>query len=384
MTAMRVLHILGTARPGGVETFVVNAVKVMGRDGYDFSACIVGAEGPVADELRVLGVDVTVLGTSGRLGVIAILRLAKLLLRGGFQVVHLHVGGRLLQFLVATLSAGAVIAHLHGPPVEPPDPFLSRKARTRRVRRVLAARPDRVLTCDPDIASEVSRACPELEGKVDVVPCGVDTERFRACSRDSQRASEARDSLGLSPSDFVLMFVGRLVPQKGIAQLARMFGRVSGRLPSVKLVVIGDGPLRSELETFLPGGSVVLMGERTDVERWLPACDALVLTSAWEAFGIVSLEAMASARPVIAFGVDGVPRVVVDGECGQLVPPGDVEAFARAVVALAGDRALCARMGAAARLRVEQHFSADRVAVQLEGLYALTMTRHSSKKSAAT
>src|SRR3569832_289881 len=248
-----------------------------------------------------------------------------MLIAGDIDIVHLHVGGRWIQFVVRSASRAPAIAHLHGPPLEPSDEPPSARASMQAAQRVMNSRPVRILTCNDLIAGDMVAAIPGLRGRIGVIPYGVDAARFRAFDRGSAHALSARQALGLDASDFVLAFVGRLVPQKGIGQLIEIVERIASKVPGLKLVVIGDGPLRMELERLsqlMGQGRVTLMGERRDVERWLPACDVLALTSKWEPFGIVSLEAMASGRVVVGFAIDGVPAVVDHGVTGLLVNGG--------------------------------------------------------------
>ena len=139
----------------------------------------------------------------------------------------------------------------------------------------------------------------------------------------------------------IALFVGRLVPYKGADVLLRALARVD-----VAAVVIGDGPMRGELERLSRDlkleSRIFFLGPLEDdaVAAWYAACDLFVLPSVTraEAFGLVQLEAMARAKPVISTRLaTGVPWVNVDGVTGIVVPPGDSEALAAALQTLAGD-----------------------------------------------
>lgn len=163
----------------------------------------------------------------------------------------------------------------------------------------------------------------------------------------------------------VLAAVGRLVPQKGFDLLLRAFAEVAPRFPEWTLVIWGEGEERPNLErqrdslglqhrVRLPG-----LSERPGI--WVETADAFVLSSRYEGWGIVLLEAMGAGLPVVSFDCEWGPREMVrDGVDGLLVPREDVPALARALAAVLADEALRARLGAAARASAER-FAADRV-----------------------
>jgi rhamnosyl/mannosyltransferase len=176
----------------------------------------------------------------------------------------------------------------------------------------------------------------------------------------------------------IALFVGRLVPYKGADVLLRALAHTD-----VAAVVIGDGPMRGDLERLSRElkleSRVFFLGPVEDdaVAAWYAACDVFVLPSVTraEAFGLVQLEAMARAKPVISTRLPtGVPWVNVDGLTGFVVPPGDVDALAAALRALAGDPALRAGMGRAGRARFEQEFTRERMTERTVAMYGRVMT----------
>jgi rhamnosyl/mannosyltransferase len=176
----------------------------------------------------------------------------------------------------------------------------------------------------------------------------------------------------------IALFVGRLVPYKGADVLLRALAGTD-----VAAVIVGDGPLRGELEELarqLPLQSrVFFLGAVDDgtVAAWYAACDLFVLPSVTraEAFGLVQLEAMARAKPVISTRLaTGVPWVNVDGVTGIVVPPGDSDALAAALRTLGADAALRTRLGQAGRARFEAEFTRDRMIDRTVAMYRKVMT----------
>ena len=112
------------------------------------------------------------------------------------------------------------------------------------------------------------------------------------------------------------------------------------------------------------------LGHVTPIQRAIEESQVVVVPSLGEGFGMVALEAMERARPVIASTVGGLPEIVADGETGLVVPPADAEALAEAIVALAGDLPRAAEMGRAARTRALEEFTPERCVERVESLYA--------------
>lgn len=207
--------------------------------------------------------------------------------------------------------------------------------------------------------------------RTDVIPSGVDTDRFRATTSNA----EAKSALGLPTDRPLIGTVGRLEPRKGTSTLVAALAalRASGH-PDAALVVVGEGPLRAELAAEATrlglGSAVSWLGDRADVSAVLAALDVFVLPSRTEGMSNALLEAMAMTRPLVATAVGGTPEVIADGTSGLLVPADDPAAMAVAIGRLLGDAAFAARLGAAARQAVEERYGARSMVRRLEAVYA--------------
>ncbi|HSC63975.1 MAG TPA: glycosyltransferase family 1 protein [Caldimonas sp.] len=240
-----------------------------------------------------------------------------------------------------------------------------------------------------DTAERVIAECPQDEidlvrlygadrERIATVPCGVDLDEFAPADR-----SAARRALGLDDSQFVVLQLGRMVPRKGVDNVIRGVARLRDRHAARLLVVGGDaappGRIRSdEMQRLVDladacgiADRVTFAGhrQRSELAAYYAACDVFVTTPWYEPFGITPLEAMASARPVIGSDVGGVRYSVVDGVTGFLVPPRDPDALADRLEHLRADPRLARAMGRAGARRVRTHFTWDRVAEELEGVY---------------
>jgi len=166
--------------------------------------------------------------------------------------------------------------------------------------------------------------------------------------------------------------VGSLTKRKGHATLIRAVAQIPAAIP-LRVTIVGDGPERAELVALIAeagvAGRVELAGYRSDAWAFLADADAYVQPSLHESFGISVLEAMAARLPVVASRTGGIPEIVTSEENSILVPPGDADALAAALIRIASDAALRERLGAAARERVESAFTIEQTARNYERLY---------------
>jgi glycosyltransferase involved in cell wall biosynthesis len=328
--------------------------------------------GEVEAELRAAGVDVVSLSLGPRLvaarAVRAVVRTAAELRAHGVQIVHGY------QWRPALV--GAIAARLARVPLvlASKRSLTGDDTRARRAWRLIARHVDTVV---------VNAAALRQEGEADgmaarwaFIPSGVDVERFG----NGPSSAEAKRALGLDPLRPVVGSIGRLESRKGHEHFLRaaqtMCTLANGLRPQV--VIVGAGPLRAELARRageLGVAEIVrFTGPMADVRLALAGMDVFVLPSNAEGMSNALLEAMAARRPVVATAVGGT-REVLDGGAGVLVPPGDPGLLASEIVGLLTDPTRAARLGEAARRRVEERFDA-RVMVQwLEALYAERLGR---------
>jgi glycosyltransferase involved in cell wall biosynthesis len=240
---------------------------------------------------------------------------------------------------------------------------IGRKAFSRLRIAAIRAHIDRFAVISREIEAELAAMGVAAEKRVQL-PNGVDLERFRPL------AAEARDALRLElgvDQGPVVLFCGRLVPEKGVDRLLGAWRGVRKRLENAQLVVLGGGPLEPELRAAA-GPGVRFEGELADVSPWLRAADAFVLPSTAEGLSNAILEAMAAALPVVATRVGGAADCIEDGRSGVLVPPEDTPALADALAKLLVDPNR-EQLGARARAIAEQRYSLESLADQLAALY---------------
>lgn len=217
------------------------------------------------------------------------------------------------------------------------------------------------------------------ENVTELIPYGADLKAFRVDRAASERV---RAQCQLGAEDLLILGVGRLVSKKGFEYLIRAMPQVLQAVPHARLVLVGYGDLRETLERQAHdlglNSNVVFVGRvaREDIPAYFGAADLVVVPSVHDAAGNVdglpnvALEAMAAGKPLVASRVAGFPDVVREGENGFLVPEKDVPALAAAILQLAQDPALRARLGAAGRDLVRTTLNWENVAKRFIGLYA--------------
>jgi starch synthase len=240
--------------------------------------------------------------------------------------------------------------------------------------RLAVERAERVIAVSEQMRADITthfRVDPE---RVAVIHNGVDAEAF---ARTERREALARHGVR---APYVL-FVGRISEQKGIFPLLE----AARTLPAgVQLVLCASSPdtpeLLARLEAAVAGRPEIrwinAMLPVPEVVQLYSHAAVFVCPSIYEPFGLINLEAMACGTPVVASRVGGIPEVVVDGETGRLVEPGNAGALADALRQALADPAGARRMGEAGRRRVEAHFSWDRIADRTLAIYQEAVEHH--------
>jgi glycosyltransferase involved in cell wall biosynthesis len=219
--------------------------------------------------------------------------------------------------------------------------------------------------------------------RIRLIPHGIDTSRFEQ-PVDAGQQEALRRQLGLPPSGRIVGTVARLVASKGVDQLIRSLPAVRRGVADVRLLVVGDGEDRPRLERVAEDcgvrQAVHFAGALADTRVPLSLMDAFVfLPAREEGFGLALLEAMASARPIVAVRQGGgAPWVLEQSGAGRLVPPDDPEALAQALTATLQDREAACRAAGEARAAVKRHYSVERMVEQVEAVYQELVMRHGS------
>lgn len=198
------------------------------------------------------------------------------------------------------------------------------------------------------------------------IPNGVDTGRFAPLAPAQKKALRSR--LALPAEARIVIFVGRLAPEKRVDLLTGIWRSVRQAVPRALLLILGSGPEEAGLKQRA-GDGILFLGSQPDVTPYLQAADLFVLPSAAEGLSLALLEALACGLPVIATSVGGNPEVIRHLETGWLTPPDDPPALTEAIVTLLGDEKLQSKLREKARAHAVQNYSLIKMADRLVDFY---------------
>ncbi len=371
---LRVLGAIASSELGGAERVFADLGKGLDHDRFELWIACHG-EGPLLEEYRRIAFGVHVVNLRD-VGPSAVMGLARLIRHLRCDVVHSHLWTTdVLVGLAAALARVPVrITTVHTEYFRTVDERGLRKLRKRVLSgmyRLPYALFDRVVAVSQAIADDLGgrpgvRVRPE---RVQVVQNGIDLSRFPGSS-----SAVARDGLGLPTRAPVVVTVANFVPMKGHRWLIQAIPGVLEQFPDTSFVLVGTGKELATIRNLVSaaglGSRVRFLGARRDALEVLALGDVVVVPSvAAEGSSIVSLEAMALGRPLVATAVGGIPELVRDGETGILVPPRDSPALARAICALLSDPVRMRVLGQQGRELVRARFSLEGMVRQIERLY---------------
>lgn len=369
---MHIAFCITTLDAGGAERQLTELATRLPRERFEPAIAVLGREpSPPHDELvrklRAHSIPVTFLGARTIWQTPIVYRRLSLWLRDWRP--------DLLQcFLAHANVLGAVAAHRLGiRPIVTGIRVAELRANWHNALQRRTARfVDRQVCVSRSVAEFAKRGMRLPPEQLTVIPNGVDVTRFEAV--EPLLLAE----LGLDAERRMILFIGRLEHDKRPQWLLERMPEIARRLPRHNLVVVGQGPLADNLHRTAKrlgvDHRVYFVGWRPDVPRLLANADLLVLTSASEGMSNAILEAMASARPVVATDVHGAQELLGDDHGGQLVATDDPAAFVDAVARVAGDAKLAHQLGQHNRDRVRREFSFERTVASYVALYDALLT----------
>lgn len=380
---LRVLYLIDSLGPGGAQRQLVTLVRALDRSLVEPEVAVYHDMDHFRPELVSAGVPVHLLrGLSGR-DPRVLLSLARLIAVGGYDIVHsfLRTPGTLAR-LASPFSRGARTI------VSERSVDLGSSPVRLAMERLLCSRADVLIANSAAFAKEIVRLVPGWSGRVRVVPNGIDLPPPTDAEWRSGREFRERHAAG---AKCLLGVVGRIAHEKGPDLLADALGRlpeqVVGRLRVVWVGSRVDAELAASVESQLRSAGlsdrVVFAGETRDTRSVYLGVDGVVLCSRREGLPNVVLEALAHGRPVIATDVGDTSELLAGGDTGWLVPVGDPDALAGAIlefVSTSPDD--LANMGAKGTQLVRENYSTSRLVERTMSVYAEVMERGSGDSGA--
>jgi len=358
---LRVAHVIWALGLGGAEQVVIRLAAGLDRTRFTPLVCCLDEPGAFAPQAERAGLEVVALGKRGPVDARVIGRLQRLLRRRRIDVVHTHLWGADLWGRLAARRAGTPVVVTTAHNVDSWKRWYHLA-----LDRWLAAGTRLVA-----VSHEVRAFYEERgvgRGRWQVIHNGV--AELPTPPRDRRPLS----ALGIAGQDPVAALVGRLVPAKAPGVFLEAVQRAALAVPSLRAIVVGDGPLRSQLEERARqlglGGRVVFTGLRHDVADLLAGVDVLAFSSEREGLSMAMLEAMAAGVPVVATRVGGTPELIETGVTGILVPPGEPQALADGLLAVLRSPEQSHSLRCAARELVRSRFSLRRMIEDYEAVYA--------------
>ena len=374
---LRVLWLTKGLGPGGAERLLVTHAAVADRDHLAFeSAYLLPHKTHLVPELEALGVATHALDASRPTDPRWIARLRRLVTEGDFDIIHAHSPAPAAQarVLVRSLPATSRPAFVY----TEHNRWPSHGRVTRAANAVTFGLNDATIAVSQEVRDSIGAR--HRDG-VQVVIHGIDIRSIRDLvgQRDATRAE-----LGIQPEQVLAVTVANFRGPKGYPDLLEAARLVIDRDPSARFVIVGQGPLESELRArhgqLGLGDRVAILGYRADAPRITAAADLFVLASHHEGLPVAVMEAFAAGVPVVATRVGGLAEAVADGISGRLVPARRPDLLAAAIGGLADDPAERVRLATGAAAAADR-FSAERSATEIEAVYRQAMAAGALRSS---
>lgn len=360
---IKVIHLVEDLKVGGQEKVIATIATGLDSKKFDVEIWCLARGGDVADWLRQSGISVRILNLSTYHRPLNIARLALRLRRSRADIVHSHGNFAGTFGRLATILAGIRQAVMH---VHTSDINLSR-------RHILI---EKFLSCFTCRIICVSRSVQNFIKNIESIPVGKTCVIYNGAARLSGQDGKpiSRSIWGFSAQDCLVVSVGSLVENKGhriLIDAMRMLVPVN---PTLRLLIVGDGPLRSELEEqvgrFKLSEHIKFTGIVKDIHPVLALADIFVLPTRFrEGLSMAVLEALQHGLPVISSLIGGIPEAVEHDCSGLLVPPGDARELKAAIAKLAADGNLRQVMGRTGQKLYEERFTVEKMLSQIESLY---------------
>ena len=395
---LKVMQIISNLDIGGAQEVVRTLAAYLAEAGCVSIVCTF-KDGPLREDIEQLGIPVEIL-PARRYSIVTFPLFVKDMLRirqalvdlvkkHHIDVIQTHLL-RVLDFLVLTVrdstNTPLVFWTVHNTNEElqreqlPRHKWLLKPKRLgyRLLYRLTARSVNGFIAVADGVKTELLETIGPFEEKITVICNGVDVKRYQ---KPIDKAV-IRQNLGLSEQAHLITVVGTFKRQKGHCYLIEAASSLVTLFPDLHILFIGDGDLREELQaqtkTLGLDQHIHFLGSRHDVPDLFAASDYFVLPSLWEGLPMALIEAMASGLPIVATDVSGTRQVMIPGETGIVVPPGDAQQLKEAIEYFLSDPAQARIMGAAAQRRIEG-FSARKQAEEHIALYQREWNRSRSK-----
>jgi sugar transferase (PEP-CTERM/EpsH1 system associated) len=366
MKGLRILHVVYSLNIGGLERVVIDLTKGFMKKGHIVSICCLNEKGVLGEELELEGIEMFSLGKRPGIAWNLPFRISKIIKKRHFNIIHTHNEGGLIYGATAALIARVpnIVHTEHGK-----EPGYEEKRILHMVEKVLHRKVKKVVAVSNDLRDRIAESSRTNGKRIAMILNGIDVEKYY---RPESR-KENRILLGIGPESFVIGNVARLVPLKNHQFLLAVFRELLRDLPNLRMMIIGDGPLREDLESYSRkigiSKSVKFLGERQDVPDLLAAFDLFVLPSLTEGTSITLLEAMASGTPIVASRAGGNSQIIENRKTGLLLPLDKPKAWVATIKSLIVNPDKGRGLSEMAKVEVKERFSLKAMVENYEKIY---------------
>jgi glycosyltransferase involved in cell wall biosynthesis len=340
---------------GGAEMLLMDMLEAFQKENHPLHVAYF-TDGPLRQRVTELGIPFTRLSKKGLKDPRLIFRIMGLINSFKPDVVHTHLSKSDFsgQLGAALLRVPARVLTIHNT-----NPW-RKNWLSNNLMGLGVAGCQKMIAVSPVVKEYTAQWSNYAADKMVVIENGIDLNRFNI---QTVTALDKNQSWGIAADAPTVGIVGRLDPQKGHTVFLQAAQIISRQIPAVKFIIIGDGPLRLEIETQIKElgleSEVIMAGTVRDIPGALAVLDIITFSSIFEGLPVALLEAMAMRRPVVSTAVGGIPAVITDDYNGLLVPPENPERLAKQIITVLQNPDLADRLAAAASQTIQEKYSAS-------------------------
>lgn len=386
MEKINIAHIITKLELGGAQENTLYTVKNLPKDRYNVFL-IAGKEGYLVDEANAIqDIKVILLSTLRReinpvLDIVTLIKLRNILKKENIQIVHTHsskagIIGRTAGFFA---KVPIIIHTIHGFSFNDHQNYFIRNLYI-LLERICASFTDMLITVSSsDIKKGLKAGIGNLS-KYILIRSGINIDKSISTHVNIE---EKKKELNLPINKPIVTMIACFKPQKAPLDFIKTASDIAFKLPDTQFLLVGDGELRKDIEKLIISlnlsSNIKLLGWRKDITEILEITDVFVLTSLWEGLPRTILEAMASAKPVVATNVDGSKEVIIDGKTGYLTNPHDIKMIAEKVIFLLQNQDIAEQMGKNGRNSLNDSFKISKMVGHIEKLYETLIANSNTK-----
>jgi sugar transferase (PEP-CTERM/EpsH1 system associated) len=364
LNKINVMHTVVSLEVGGLEKIVSDTVLGFDKELYNIEVCCFSMLGELSYKLLENNIKVNLLKiTTKHYDPFYPLRLSRLLREKKVHLLHMHSGTFFLGTQAAILARTPAMLYTdHGRHLNDPKRLIL-------MDRISSIFVDRIVAVSKELEGYLLNVVQLPRKKISTIINGIDTVRYAPRRKPAHLLKE----MGIEENTKVIGTVGRLAQVKDQTSMIEAFAIVNRIIPDSVLLLVGDGPMRFELQQLVVkknlGNSVVFAGSRMDIPDLLNLLDVFLLTSLSEGTSVSLLEAMASGIPPVVTEVGGNPSIVKNGVSGIIVKPKDIAGIADSITYLLNNKDILTSISQNAISTVKQHYSLNNMIEKYSGIY---------------